>query len=723
MNDGELLRRYREAGDERAFAELVERHLGLVHATAQRRTGDAHAAADISQAVFCLLLRKGRPLQAATDLTGWLHRAACFKAAEWLRAERRRRVHEQEAAAMPQDTSADPAPWTDVAPLLDEALDRLGKADRQLLLLRFFRRLPLRDVGHQLGISEDAARMRVTRALERLRVQLARAGAPVGPAALGAWLEQHAAPPAPPALPVVIREAARKLRVTPAPLSFADRLAEWAALSRPRPAMLVVTGALIVGSVTLWRLTTFSNEVSVSRHVGGPGELVPQARSVVGSIPGVRVLSIVPRTDAVMGRDALLDDLRRILNSPVPDHSWPPSDLRLCVTALAGYPDATLAVLVEVLRDSRAPQPARERAIWGLWLLGDAALAVVPDAIAALADVLRSAEGEALWSHAADVLLHLQTPPDCLPAVAAAVADNPAVARRTLRFWRSAYRQHRDSARELLASWLNETDDRRFVAACVLATDQNEPTQPLVPLILAALDDPRLHLDALDSLKEVHPGAVTAEVARDLRARLAEAERRGQGALQRQLVEVLATLDPESRADLPEVDQLLRVRAEAEALRSKMRDDTATIAELAAGLSNPEVGWEAALALQELGPAAAAALPALRQALAETDAARRSYFAEAIKAIEPNSPKPRYDRDDLMIPLRRLSDALAELKSELTEYHHALVARYVREAGEQTPFSLAERARELGEIHPRLREAFVSGLLAVDPALEQRLNE
>jgi hypothetical protein len=40
INDGELWRRYWETGDEPAFAALVERHLDLIPATAERRTGN-----------------------------------------------------------------------------------------------------------------------------------------------------------------------------------------------------------------------------------------------------------------------------------------------------------------------------------------------------------------------------------------------------------------------------------------------------------------------------------------------------------------------------------------------------------------------------------------------------------------------------------------------------------------------------------------------------------
>jgi hypothetical protein len=99
-------------------------------------------------------------------------------AARYVRDETRRRRREHEAHAM-QEThrSTDPeADWNRLAPVLDEAMHELAEADRNALLLRHFQQRPYAEVGAQLGLSENAARMRVDRALERLRKHLARRG-------------------------------------------------------------------------------------------------------------------------------------------------------------------------------------------------------------------------------------------------------------------------------------------------------------------------------------------------------------------------------------------------------------------------------------------------------------------------------------------------------------------------------------------------------------------
>jgi len=99
--DGELLRRYAEAGSEAAFAELVQRYVDLVYSAALRQVnGDVHLAHDVSQAVFTDLARKAAALPRHRALTGWLYTGSHFAATKAVRAESRRRTHEQEAQAM-----------------------------------------------------------------------------------------------------------------------------------------------------------------------------------------------------------------------------------------------------------------------------------------------------------------------------------------------------------------------------------------------------------------------------------------------------------------------------------------------------------------------------------------------------------------------------------------------------------------------------------------------
>jgi RNA polymerase sigma factor (sigma-70 family) len=199
-DDNLLLRRYAADRSEGAFGELVARHVPLVYSAALRQTGgDAHLAQDVAQLVFADLARKAHALSESVVLAGWLHRASIFAARQILRGERRRRAREQEAVLMnAMQSEPDNPDWKQIGPLLDEALEHLNPADRDAVLLRFFEQLSLAEVGARLGASEDAARKRVDRALEKLRVILTRRGVGTSVAALATVMSAHAVqlPPA-----------------------------------------------------------------------------------------------------------------------------------------------------------------------------------------------------------------------------------------------------------------------------------------------------------------------------------------------------------------------------------------------------------------------------------------------------------------------------------------------------------------------------------------------
>jgi len=190
--DHELLARYVREGAHDAFATLVERYVAMVYAAARRSLGpyDQGDAEDVAQAVFILLARKAATIRPdRTSLASWLYHAARLTAANARRDAGRRRRHEQQAGetmrqhlaslSSPSASSSTAAPlvWAEIEERLDDALARLRPHDREALVLRFLASRSLRDVGDAVGISEDAARVRVNRALERLR-RLMGVGAP-----------------------------------------------------------------------------------------------------------------------------------------------------------------------------------------------------------------------------------------------------------------------------------------------------------------------------------------------------------------------------------------------------------------------------------------------------------------------------------------------------------------------------------------------------------------
>ena len=166
--DAELLNRY--ATERRScLHRLTRRHVDLVYSAALRLVGgNGSRAEDVTQQVFAELARQARRLAPHPALAGWLYTTTRLMALRAARTEQRRRARELEANAM-NEPLREPAPepeWEHLRPVLDDAMHELGEQDRLAVLLRFFQEKSLKEVGDVLGLKENAARMRVERALE-----------------------------------------------------------------------------------------------------------------------------------------------------------------------------------------------------------------------------------------------------------------------------------------------------------------------------------------------------------------------------------------------------------------------------------------------------------------------------------------------------------------------------------------------------------------------------
>lgn len=170
---------------------------------------DGHLAEDVSQGVFLALAQNAAQLTERPVISGWLHRTAQNLAANVVRGDVRRRAREQEAAIMHELAAGQPdADWKQVAPHLDEALGELNEGDRDALMLRYFERKSAQEMAQTLGISDEAAQKRVSRAVERLRESLAKKGITAAAAGIVATVSANAVQAAPAGLAISISTAA-----------------------------------------------------------------------------------------------------------------------------------------------------------------------------------------------------------------------------------------------------------------------------------------------------------------------------------------------------------------------------------------------------------------------------------------------------------------------------------------------------------------------------------
>lgn len=275
LDDAELLRRYVREGAKDAFGELVQRHLDVVYHAALRQVGgDPHWAEEVAQDVFTLLARKAPSLTEHPMLIGWLFSATRRTAWRLMRTERRRLEREHEAWAMNEgDTASDGESWETLRPVLDESLNQLKPADRDVLLLRYFQERPFAEIGQRFAVSEDAARMRVERALERLRARLVRRGIASTSAALGMLLANNA---------VAVAPGGLATSVTTVALSQATAAGGGLAAFMAKLFLMTKTQMAVLGGLAFLLSLVWAAELFAARRLGA--EIVSlQAQAAVAT--------------------------------------------------------------------------------------------------------------------------------------------------------------------------------------------------------------------------------------------------------------------------------------------------------------------------------------------------------------------------------------------------------------------------------------------------------
>jgi RNA polymerase sigma factor (sigma-70 family) len=358
MDDWQLISEYAGRGSEKAFRELVERHLGLVHSVAVRTVGNPERAREVSQTVFILLARKAHTFRPSIVLSAWLFRTTRFVAARAVRSEARRLRREQEAFRMQEFQSPSEA-VPHLAPVLDEALGELSESDRQALLIRFYEDRSLQQVATSLGVREEAAKKRVSRALERLRAAFSRRGFVVSTAIAGGVLSQNLAQAAPAGMAHAISSSALSLSIgtTPALVTEVLHAWRWAKLKLGFGVGVAIIATLLIVTTVVpesLRRTRVSNVAVDPNRATQPLTTSERATNVTASMPVARPFLFkvvdaetgagIPGAEvhgrywsspgAIEPRDDLVTDAEGVCAVPLPD----PSVGRLDVGVLAtGY--------------------------------------------------------------------------------------------------------------------------------------------------------------------------------------------------------------------------------------------------------------------------------------------------------------------------------------------------------------------------------------------------
>jgi RNA polymerase sigma factor (sigma-70 family) len=311
LDSNELLAQYSRNQSEEAFATLVARHINLVYSVALRHVVNPHQAEEITQVVFLVLAKKAGSLSPNTILTGWLYRTARLTAANFLRMENRRQRREQEAYMQSLVNESQTDVWTQIAPMLDVAMEHLGNRERNAVLLRFFEAKSLKEVGDVLGASEAAAQKSVERALKKLRHFFTRRGITLSAATLMGVLSAHSVQAAPVGLAETIHASAlaKGTALSGASLGLLKstlKVMTW--LKIKTAVVATVSTILIVGTATV---TIAQIQKTLVANV------LPPESSIAASSPSSNgPLQIQKIQPSILSKQSSAEPLATIQNSP-----------------------------------------------------------------------------------------------------------------------------------------------------------------------------------------------------------------------------------------------------------------------------------------------------------------------------------------------------------------------------------------------------------------------
>jgi RNA polymerase sigma factor (sigma-70 family) len=668
MSDWDLLREYVDCGSESAFQELVTRYAPLVCSAAARQLGESQLAQDVTQSVFGLLAQKAHRLNEGTVLVSWLYRTACFLAADVRRAEKRRRKREQMAATMRLDEPNSSSGWQGLAPLLDQAIAQLNERDRQAVLLRFFQHKEMREVGTILRISEAAAKMRVSRAVEKLRQWFSRRDIALPAGALGALLWENSVQAVPSSFLKAIGTAAMAkagfVSTGSSPILWLSAMTTTTKIAATGTALVLLLGIGL-------HLSFRRQDRAEPALAGGEKNSKPSRAALVG--PTQSTQKPQGRFDAQMAR--ALAALRTALFNPVRVLSSTKLPLERVDAALQLFGadrKAAIPLLMEAL--SKNDPETKALASHGLETLGAEAADVTPR----LLEMLAGNQLTLLNDEIPKLFLAIHPTADLIPKLVEILGSGDQRQCGYLGQLVAALAQgepaQADAYRKQLTSLLSSPDrEIRLQAASILArypgpTDEKVVGELRESLKARALEDPHFYDPIVDTnsnttfardrekfndnmARFTAVGALMAlgPTAKQALPDLATvADQTADPQLRNQALAAIETIDPERRVDDPDAEQLLREKEQAAELVQLIKSGHPTVEDLVEALKHQDSAGDAALAIRDLdGFATESLLPDLRVALERWGS---DDIAQVIRDLDPESlvgelkhPKAAYE--------------------------------------------------------------------------------
>lgn len=573
------------------------------------------------------------------------------------------------------ESHAHPVVWSSLQPILDELLDQLDDEDRHALLLRFLEQRPLLAVGNALGITEDSARKRVHRALEKLRRRLAARGITTTGGALGNLLTSCGADAVPAGLAARLATTVLATASTAAPgLSFYTLMASTKSITVTVAAVvLCFAGASLVNWNSLTRTpengpASTSGKIETDPHRNSLGQWFGRLRKQ-GDAPS--------RSSEDVAIGAALERLQKALHDPKPTRKFPDQAIGEALALMGDRRAAALPLLLEALR--KGDDSLRNRAADALGQLGPEAR----DAVPILMQQLREGRAPSLlvWTLervgpsldlVPELIAHLKDEamswltlansltspvwgdPRLVSDAVRPVLEDPALPTRQIAAYTLALllrEEAGEAVRKVTVEGLRSSEED--VQRMALSTLQNLGADP--------------HDSSLRMTRE-RLGSGIEEAVPALRQIAHQAASKD---LQQSALKLLEVIGSGERLEDPGLRSMLQTQAEGAAFAARVQAGGMSVPELVEGITkHPDAVGGIADVLARLGPEANAALPALQGVLESwgagggdsvADRVKRAQemdrVVEAMRRIAPDQPTPAFKESETLAVLEVLDEA------------------------------------------------------------------